>query len=310
MLAGRDYPMTHELILTSVAQGLDPTEHEFCPVAVDATISPQIIQQLFALSGSRKPVAKSDEEPRRQNSIAYSHLILPGGTEHVLSCITETEVSNQSPPDILAHHVVLDRREYTAEGPAWLLALPDFHFSEWNEPPVRFARGRSLPTLTNPPSLTRRQQIARQHRWLDPQKMALTGFIDTKSDIHLATTRKNDEQIALAAPPVSPCPRWRELTNDPGWGGVLAETVFSEQPVVLIYDPEQNILPLYVEALSLLPPRSAWRVTFCTDYTRIPETMFCQWKGVFTGSDEAKRLARDLNNLVIDLTVPMAEALT
>ena len=191
------------------------------------------------------------------------------------------------------------------ESPAWLLALPGFHFSEWSGPSVRFIRGRAVPTLTTPPSLTRRQRIARQCRWLDPLKMTPIYSVDIKSTVFFSALQSNEEQIALAVPPTSPCPVWQDITGDPGWGGILAETALTGQPVVLIYNPEQNILPLYVEALALLPEYFAWRTTFCTYFTGLPETIPCQWKGVIAGSEDVKRLVKELDCLIIDLTFPM-----
>ena len=301
--------MTHELILTSVAQGLDPKESGFCPVAVDSEVSPRILRHLQTLNSYRHLAPTSDGFPHR-NPVAYSHLILPGEIEHVLSRVADagTEYNNQ--PSVLAHHIVLDRIEAPPESPGWLLALPGFHFEDWTGPPLRFPQGRPIPTLTTPPSLTRRQQIARQCRWLDPQKMALVGSVNIESESYRVSVQNNDEQIALAVLPTSPCPVWKTLSGDPGWGGVLAETALTEQPVVLIYNPYQNILPLFVEALALLPSRFAWKVTFSTYFTGLPDTMPCQWKGVVAGSPEAEQLTKDANNLILDLTVSLGEALT
>ena len=298
--------MTHELILTSVARGLDPKDHGFCPVAADSKISPRVVQYLTALSGYRYPVAELDKL-FQWSPIAYSHLVLPGELEHVLSRVASAGIDYQGRANALAHHVVLEETECPAENPAWFLALPGFHFSEWNGPPVRFSQGRPMPTLTNPPSLTRRQQIARQFRWLDPLKMALTDSVDLEATAYLSACQSNDEQIVLASSPTTPCSAWQELTGDSGWGGILAETVFTGQPVVLIYNPEQNILPLFVEALALLPAYFAWQATFCTYFTGLPEEIFCQWKGVIAGSEEVEPLVKDLNNLVFDLTALMGE---
>ena len=300
--------MTHELILTSVAQGLDPKDRGFCPVAADLEMTPRVVQYLTALSDYRY-LTEGADSLSPLSPVAYSHLILPGELEHVLSRVAGAGTDDQGEPGALAHHVVLETAEIPEESPAWLLALPGFHVAEWNEPPIRFAQGRKIPTLTNPLSLTRRQQIARQYRWLDSQKMALTGSVDTESESYRAALKRNDEQIFLAAPPTTPCPVWKELSGDPGWGGVLAETVFTGQPVVLIYNPGQNILPLVVEALALLPNFFAWRTTFCTYFIGVPKEFSCQWKGVIAGSDEVMPLVKDLNHLIIDLTAPMGDAL-
>ena len=298
--------MTHELLLTSVARGQEPGEHDFCPVAIDSEISPRVVAHLYELNSFWHHVPA----PGKQMPVAYSHLLLPGRIEHVLTRISNNGVNDQSHPNMLIHHVVLEGQECCSEGPAWLLALPGFHCSEWNMPPVQFLCGRPVPTLTIPPSLTRRQHIARQHRWLDPHKISLTGFVDTNTAAYHAAVQENDEQIALAVPPSTPCPRWKELTGDPGWGGMLADTVFSEQPVVLIYKPEHNILPLFIEALALLPPHASWLATFCTHFVGLPDTIPCQWTGVHAGTDEANRLVKDRNNLIFDLSVPLRGAPT
>ena len=282
--------MTHELILASVEEGLYPNDHGFCPVAADADISPRVVKHLTSLNKCRPH--------NTEGSVIYSHLILPGAIEHVLSRMDNVQ----------EHHVVLDLPEIIPESPAWLLALPCFHISQWNEPPFQFAKGRPIPTLTTPPSLTRRQQIARQRRWLDPLKMSLTGNVDIQSEAYLVAVQRNDEQASLVAQPTSPCPIWEELTGDPGWGGILAETAATEQPVVLLYKPGQNILPLFVEALALLSPQAAWHVTFITCFTGLPEEITCQWKGVAADSEQAKELVRDHSNLILDLTVLMGLA--
>ena len=295
--------MTHELILTSAVQGLSPKVNGLVPMVSSEAMSPRIVEYLFALSGYRHTDFGSGKPP-----VAYSHFILPGGIEHVLSREAEFGIDDQQQPTIVAHHIVLEGMEFVPEGPAWLLALPGFHLSEWNEPPLRFSHGRPIPTLTNPPSLTRRQLIARQCRGLDPSKMTWTGCVDTESEEHLSSVRSNDYQIVLAAPPTTPCPTWQKAAGDPGWGGVLAATSFTGQPVVIIYNPEQNILPLIVEALALLPSYCPWQTTFCTYFTNLPDTISCQWKGALAGSDEAKRCADDSTYLVLDLTLPMGEA--
>ena len=322
--------MTHELILTSVAPelhcqdvglgGVSPKvagskDTGMNLVASDVGVSPRVVQILSPWgSGLQLPSGVGD------TFAAYSHLVLPGDSEHVLSriaCFVSGRVDDNgvihrdgavSASGVLSHHIIVDELEIVSESPAWLLALPGFHFTEWTSPPIQFVRGRPIPTLINPPPLTRRQQIARQCRWLDPQKMALTGFVDTKSETYLAAIRSPEAQSILATSPTPPCPTWEELTGDSGWGGVLAETVATGQPVVLIYKPGHNILPLFVEALALLPAYAAWKTTFCTHYKGMPDAIPCQWKGVVAGSDAVIPLVRDLQNMVLDLSVPMGKA--
>lgn len=313
--------MTHELILTSVSQGLNQDEQGFCAVAADKGISGQVYRRLLTLSDYRHLFPPGGESGT--NPTVYSHLIFPAvdATWHVLSRIADTGKDFKHEPNHLAHHVVLGLDELTPEGPAWLLGLPGFHFVEWNTPSVRFDRGRPIPTLTSPPSMTRRQRIARERHWLDLKKICPEECVGGGSSAGIGGEayeeyaemlqtlyRENDEQIAMSKPPSSPCPLWKEATGDAGWGGVLAETIRTGQPVLIVYRPGMNLLPLFIESLALLSPEMFWRATFTTCYTRLPEHVSCQWKGVPVGSPEAKSLRQDYDQLVIDLTETLGPA--
>ncbi|MDR3234006.1 MAG: hypothetical protein LBT46_10160 [Planctomycetaceae bacterium] len=306
--------MTHELILTSVPQGLEPDDTGFCPVAADATLPPSLAVCLKQLSSYRH--IDTDIQQNRFNPVCYSHIILAGSTltdstaaVHVLSRISDAGTDFQNQPNTLAHHITLDATEINSEGPAWTLSLPGFHLTCWEPPCVRFPAGRPIPKLTVPPPLTRRQQIARERRWCDPHKTALFGnFAELESPQYRRFVHNNDEQIALTAAPTTPCPCWKELTDDAGWGGVLAETLLTSQRAVIVFNPGQNLLPLFLESLAMLPQAVLWRGTFTTYYTGfpnntgLPENAVCQWKGCLAGSPEAQRETKDSAALVIDLT--------
>jgi hypothetical protein len=310
MIQYRLYPlnarMTHELILTSVARGLEPEDSGFCPVASDQAIPKTFVDSLKRLSNYRHIV-----QPNRHTPVCYSHIIIENDTApyHVLSRICDAGTDFQQQPNTLAHHVVVHYDEMNHEGPAWVLSLPEFHLSQWNSPCLRFPCGRPIPRLTVPPSLTRRQHIARKRRWCDPNKMLLTGDIaDLDGLDYKRFVRTNDEQIAIAGQPTTPCQAWHDLTGDAGWGGILADTILSGQPTVIVFSPEQNLLPLFVEALALLPQEVLWRGTFSTYYSGLPEDIFCQWKGCAAGFPETKKLTQDSAALVIDLTKPLGTA--
>ncbi|MDR0520293.1 MAG: hypothetical protein LBH00_00405 [Planctomycetaceae bacterium] len=299
--------MVHELILTSVSQGLHPDDSGFCPVAADESIPLPLIRFLTALSVYRH-INTEPAVPFPPNPAVYSHLIFDDN-QHVLSRIAAAGIDYQHQPNSLAHHIVLDDRELVPEGPGWLLGLAGFHLTEWTCPAVRFPCGRPIPTLTAPQPLTRRQQIARQYHWLDPRKIVPVGTeINALSPAFLEAVQANTAQMTLTAPPLSPCPAWQEITGDAGWGGVLAETALTGQAAVILFRPEQNLLPLFIEALAMVPHGYLWQTTFSTYFTGLPENMFCQWKGVLAGSREASQILPDPDVLVIDLTVPAKPA--
>ena len=70
---------------------------------------------------------------------------------------------------------------------------------------------------------------------------------------------------------------WQSLTGDAGWAGTLAESFITDQqrPVVLIFEPGMNLLPLLVEALALLPVPRRWDVEFSTYFTQLPHGLTC-----------------------------------
>ena len=101
------------------------------------------------------------------------------------------------------------------------------------------------------------------------------------------------------------CNEWRKTTGDPAWAGVLASTVATRKPVVLVVRPDQNVLQLFQESLALLPPGERWKATFSTYYMKTPPGVQCQWKAVVQGSPEELALRSAPGVLVLDLTSPI-----
>ncbi len=70
------------------------------------------------------------------------------------------------------------------------------------------------------------------------------------------------------------CHQWASLTGDPGWGGVLAETLHKEQNAWVLYDKSlhgKKCLSLIGESLNLLSPAERWRITFSTHVEGFPK---------------------------------------
>lgn len=96
---------------------------------------------------------------------------------------------------------------------------------------------------------------------------------------------------------------WRELTNDAGWAGLLASTVASKRPAILLTDGSIDTLPLFEEALALLPENERWNATFSTFYTLASPNVQCQWKTLIDGAYDVK-LLNNRRALIIDLRDP------
>src|SRR5271157_283778 len=103
---------------------------------------------------------------------------------------------------------------------------------------------------------------------------------------------------------------WQSLTGDAGWAGALAESFITDQqrPVVLIFHPETNLLPLLVEALALLPVPRRWDVEFSTYFTQLPHGLTCAWRGVLAGTEPARQSLPTPNVLILELDGSMREA--
>ena len=96
---------------------------------------------------------------------------------------------------------------------------------------------------------------------------------------------------------------WQALIGDGGWAGVLAESFLADprRTVFLVFRPGMDLLPLFVEALALLPAARRWDVEFSTYFNQLPQGVSCTWRGVLDGSDEVKNAGRLPNALVLDL---------
>lgn len=105
-------------------------------------------------------------------------------------------------------------------------------------------------------------------------------------------------------PPAGVCVAWKEMTGDAGWAGVVAEAFLADPDriLILLFAPGQDVLPLFVEAISLLPVEDRWNVTFSTYFTGLAQGAKCIWRGMVHDSKEAHESLRFVNALRIDLT--------
>ncbi len=110
--------------------------------------------------------------------------------------------------------------------------------------------------------------------------------------------------VAKGDQPSGICWAWQQVAGDSGWAGALAQGFLDhpDRPSYLVYEPGVNLLPLFVEALALVPPERRWQVTFSTYYTGVQPGISCLWRGVLANTPEAEQALRMPGALVIDLT--------
>jgi hypothetical protein len=103
---------------------------------------------------------------------------------------------------------------------------------------------------------------------------------------------------------------WQLITDDAGWAGTLAETFLADpkRPVFLVFRPGMDLLPLFEEALALLPLSRRWEVDFSTYFSQLPQGISCAWRGVLEGSEESIDARRLPNALMLDLCSPLGRA--
>ncbi len=103
---------------------------------------------------------------------------------------------------------------------------------------------------------------------------------------------------------------WQTLTGDAGWAGVLAEAFLADprRTALLVFRPGMDLLPLFVEAIALLPPERRWDVEFSTYFSTLPAGVNCSWRGLIEGSSDAEAALKHPGALVINLCRPVGKA--
>jgi hypothetical protein len=117
-------------------------------------------------------------------------------------------------------------------------------------------------------------------------------------------------RVSMAERPAPSCAAaaWRQAAGDAGWAGVLARHWLSrpDGAAYVVFAPGQDLLPLFDEALRLIPPERRWEVTFSTYLTTPPAGTPCRWRGCLPDNPLLRAAAKQSGTLVIDLTRPGA----
>ncbi len=84
----------------------------------------------------------------------------------------------------------------------------------------------------------------------------------------------------------APCAAWAKATGDAGWGGAMVRLLMGSAtaPVFVVFQPGQEVLPLFAESLRLMPPARRGSVTFTTYASAQNADVECQVMGVAAGS--------------------------
>ena len=114
--------------------------------------------------------------------------------------------------------------------------------------------------------------------------MAQDGFLMTEWDGETRILPSGRLPDSTDRPP-RVCKAWGQVTGNPGWAGVVAESIMaSSRPQSLVFQPGTEVLPLMVELLSLLPAKKRWETTFSTYFTRLPAGVEWQLRFLLEGT--------------------------
>lgn len=251
--------MSAELIYTSAPRGLRAGSQGLCIVAMTRSLPSSLTEKLESLSAYR-PLVPTPGAASDRNPILHAHyrLKVGGKTYHVLSRVCTAGLDYSQRTNQLAHHVVLEGRELSRGGPAWLILQDGFMKTTWD---------------------------------------GEVGYLPER------VAPRGEE-------PLAPCEAWQSATGDAGWAGVLAEAYLKDpsKPAYLIFEPDQDPLPLIAEALALLPVENRWNVTFSTYFTALNSDVSCVWRCVARSSPEARTATRQTDALIIILDGNMPPA--
>ena len=248
--------MIHELVYTSVPEGLKPGSQGFCTVAHTMGIPSNLAMRLETFSAYRHLFQPPSSKVSR-NPVMAMHLTLNLGVKryHVLSRVADAGLDYTQRTNKIAHHFLFEDTDCPTIGPAALFSIPNLFLTEWKRRPGLLPVRAAFPAVDVPP---------------------LSGA-------------------------------WERLGGDRGWANAVAETVLTERPVSILFEPGTDVLPLFVEAIARLPVEYRRQVTFSSYYNKLPPGVACQWKGIVLGSPEAQTAAA-ADALVIDLSRPLGKA--
>ena len=111
--------------------------------------------------------------------------------------------------------------------------------------------------------------------------------------------------------PARPANAWAAAGFDPGWAGIVAQTVLDAPGAVccVVFDGEVDGLPLVRDVMALLPIERRWLVTFSTRFQRLPAGARCQLRLLRRGATGVRAMLAEPGVRVIDVVrgVPAGE---
>ena len=158
---------------------------------------------------------------------------------------------------------------------------------------------------------TKRSNVIAHHLILSPEELSPCGpaTVLAQPDLMLHHWELPPTEFPKGRPIPNPpipslkCVHWERLTGDAGWGGMLAESVLQSRPVCVLFQPGTDLLPLFAEAVAILPELLRWKATFSTYQRDISTGANYLWKGILAGTPEAEQMRANKSVLLLDLAM-------
>lgn len=117
-----------------------------------------------------------------------------------------------------------------------------------------------------------------------------------------------DEPASGPALPVGdaaprPASHWEEAGFDPGWAGVVAQTLLDAPNAVccVVLPDAVSALPLALDVFALLPSEKRWLVTFSTRFQRLPAGGRCQLRFLRSGATGVRSMLAEPEVRVVEV---------
>ncbi len=196
--------MIHELVYTSVPQGLKPGTSGFCVVAMSRNMHPLLVQHLERMSGYRHLNAPGASNPVAKS---FACATIQGKSYFILSRIADAGLDYSGRSNHIAHHIVIESVSELSAGPAYYLGRDDLFYAHWTGQP-RFLAPRELPPAqVNAKPCVRWQSVTGDAGWATaPIESGFKGKTST------LIVRTNVDSLSLIAETLALLPtseRWK-----------------------------------------------------------------------------------------------------
>ena len=158
--------MIHELVFTSVPEGLRPGSQGFCTVAHSLGIPSNLAMRLETFSAYRHLFQPPSPSAAR-NPVMCMHLTLnlSGKRYHVLSRVADAGLDYTQRTNKIGHHFLFEDDDCPETGPAALFFVPSLFLDAWKRRPGILPTRATFPSVDLPPLSGAWERLGFDRNW-------------------------------------------------------------------------------------------------------------------------------------------------